>query len=502
MRFWQRFLLITTVALGLGLFSAPPVAAQPASTWEIDYYDNSFLTGSSEASQTVNYISFDWGTGTPADNIDDDNFSLRATTRYNFPAGGTYRFFARADDRVRVSVDFRTVIDTFNSNTTGELVATDFVVGPGVRQIQVDYAEFSEEAFLFVTWMNAAGNPTTPNFGPVQGPVADGDDDDDDDGDSENVSISGWTAQYYNNDDFSGDPAAILSTNDIDFDWGTGSPTASVNDNNFTARFTTTATLSEGTYRITTTADDGVRVLIDGETELDAFSGNVGETVTEDVTLNDGDDTYNITVEYREVSDEAFVEVDFDRLGGNNDDDDDDDNNDNDDNDNDDNVSIGDPRETGAQGTVSTDRLNVRQSPTTTSGVVTKIDRGETYPIIGRNADTSWWQISVAGTDGWVYASFISAFNTGDVPITDSSTSNPGSGIGIFARATTNVNLRSRPTRAGAILGLLPRGAEGEIIGRNIDGTWIKLIYSNRVAWVSNAYVTTGAPTSELPIVN
>ncbi len=130
------------------------------------------------------------------------------------------------------------------------------------------------------------------------------------------------------------------------------------------------------------------------------------------------------------------------------------------------------------------------------------MDRGSTYSIIGRNADASWWQININGSQGWVYSTFIAAFNTGDVPMTDSSTSNPGSGTGFFARADTNVNLRSIPTRAGAILGSFPLGAQAEIIGRNIDGTWLKIIYNDRVAWVSNAFVTADVATNQLPIVN
>lgn len=70
-----------------------------------------------------------------------------------------------------------------------------------------------------------------------------------------------------------------------------------------------------------------------------------------------------------------------------------------------------------AQARVTASVLNVRGGPGTAYTALARIRRGETYPIIGRNQDSSWWQIRVNQISGWVSARFIAATNTASVPI-------------------------------------------------------------------------------------
>jgi hypothetical protein len=47
-------------------------------------------------------------------------------------------------------------------------------------------------------------------------------------------------------------------------------------------------------------------------------------------------------------------------------------------------------------------RLNVRDKPSVTTGrVLIVITSGATYPAIGRNADSTWFQINANGVIGW-----------------------------------------------------------------------------------------------------
>jgi len=75
---------------------------------------------------------------------------------------------------------------------------------------------------------------------------------------------SGLGATYFNTNDLSG--AVVLSrTEAIDFDWGSGSPGAGVNADNFSARWTGNLIApSTGTYRFQTQSDDGVRLWVNG----------------------------------------------------------------------------------------------------------------------------------------------------------------------------------------------------------------------------------------------
>jgi len=46
-----------------------------------------------------------------------------------------------------------------------------------------------------------------------------------------------------------------------------------------------------------------------------------------------------------------------------------------------------------------------------------KVNRGETFLIIGRNANATWWQIHINTLDGWVNARFVTVEHAADVPI-------------------------------------------------------------------------------------
>ena len=68
--------------------------------------------------------------------------------------------------------------------------------------------------------------------------------------------------------------------------------------------------------------------------------------------------------------------------------------------------------------TVTAYYLNVRSAPNAFASILTRIARGETYNVVGRNAVSSWLQLNVNGVIGWVNARYVSAINLGSVPVT------------------------------------------------------------------------------------
>jgi len=54
--------------------------------------------------------------------------------------------------------------------------------------------------------------------------------------------------------------------------------------------------------------------------------------------------------------------------------------------------------------------LNVRQGPSTAYTRISVLAAGTVVPIIGRNTDNSWWQISVGTTIGWVIDDYVTIY--------------------------------------------------------------------------------------------
>jgi uncharacterized protein YraI len=111
------------------------------------------------------------------------------------------------------------------------------------------------------------------------------------------------------------------------------------------------------------------------------------------------------------------------------------------------------------------------------------------YPVVGKNADSSWIQINVNGITGWVNATYTSATNLQLVPVTNSST-RPG-GITVTATVTANfLNVRQTPDPInGLIIARISLGQTFTVTGRNADSSWVQLNINGVSGWVNRVYV-------------
>jgi uncharacterized protein YgiM (DUF1202 family) len=78
------------------------------------------------------------------------------------------------------------------------------------------------------------------------------------------------------------------------------------------------------------------------------------------------------------------------------------------------------PSQTGYTVTTLTD-LNIRSQATTGSALLGLLRTGQTVAVVGRNANSTWWQIQNGGITGWVSASFARIQSGADInriPIT------------------------------------------------------------------------------------
>jgi uncharacterized protein YraI len=463
----------------LGVIVALPTA-QPAQAqnppWIGQYYNNTTLSDPVVATQTDPNIAFNWGLGSPVAGVGVDNFSVRWATDVALTPG-TYRFFALADDNIRITFNFnQTVIDTFASGQIGQLLSADVVVpSSGTYHIQVDYREVSGDAYAYVSYQNASTNPTSPNFAnPTPGPT---------------FNTGTWTAQYFANPTLSGDPSAILSEPSPSHNWGTGSPAPGVPSDNWSARFTSVQNLPAGTYTATINVDDGARLYVNGVLFINQFGGATGQTFTASFPLAAGPNTFQI--DYVENTGPAFLDYRLSFGSGAAA-----------------TATPGAPAGSYSTATVTAYRLNVRTQPSPTAQVITRINRNETYPVTGRSADGRWYQIFVANQLGWVNGSYVNVPNGGSVPIvataSSAATSTPlPNSTGIIVTATPyTVNIRSGPGTEYSRLGQMPAGSTAAVIGRNSSSTWWQVNYNGIVGWVAAEYarIQTGANVNSIPI--
>ena len=440
--------------------------AQSGIVWRTQFFNNDFLSGSAVITRNDAEIAFNWGTGSPATGVNADNFSARFTTRAYFE-NRAYRFSIVADDGVKLIIDDSIVIiNTFDNPRPSQTLTADIQLSAGHHNVQLDFREVKGDAFVYLGWLPVNGS--NPPVVVTQSPFV--------------PATSGWTAEYFANTNLSGSPSAILSVIGPSNNWGTGSPTSNIPADNFSARWTGTMQL-DGTYDLTIRADDGVRVSVDGVTYINEWHSASDRTYTARFTVSSG--THKIVIEYYEASGNAFLEYGLIRI---------------------DNVVNNPPQpSTGgsnARIVVTSSELNVRQTPSLVGNILARITKNQSYTIVGRNTDSSWWQINVNGTVGWVNAYYTSASNIQNVPVTSANTQVNPPATGNSATATANVNLRTGAGINYGVLNVIPRNASVSILARNLDRSWWQVNYRGIIGWVSARYIAPPSTTdlNQIPI--
>ncbi|HET91853.1 MAG TPA: hypothetical protein ENN99_14110 [Chloroflexi bacterium] len=277
MRMLNRGFVFLTVVLFI-LVSASTAGACPAVSpgrWWADYFSNPDLSGSPVVSRYDDAINFDWGTGSPANELPADNFSVR-WVRDEWFSGGTYRFEVHSDDGVRLWVDNVLVVDEWRDRQPTPIIV-DHPVAAGTHRVRVEYYERTGGALISVGWSRLVGG-------------------------------AAWRGEYYANRDLSGWPVLVRNDRAIDFEWGDGSPDPALPADNFSVRWTRTVGFDAGTYRFFTSTDDGARVWVDGKLVVDAWRDQKQlNTHTGDIYLTAGQ--HNLVVEYYEHGGAASAHV-------------------------------------------------------------------------------------------------------------------------------------------------------------------------------------------------
>ena len=249
---------------------APPLSP-PGDPWAAEYFGNRDLSGTPALTRSDAAIDFDWSSGGPGGGVPTDNFSARWTKSLNVADPSTYKFTVIADDGIRLFVDGEKILDKWTTQSRTTYTVTKHLTA-GAHQVVLEYFEAGGDAVAKLDYEKTADPPPPPP--------------------------DPFNAQYFDNQDLAGTPVLTRSDDSIDFDWGTGSPNFAVPFNQFSARWTRTKDYTAGTYRLSVTGDDGIRVLVDDALVVNGWFYQSPTTYSADVPLSAGQHT--VVVEYFE----------------------------------------------------------------------------------------------------------------------------------------------------------------------------------------------------------
>jgi len=320
-----------------------------------------------------------------------------------------------------------------------------------------------------------------------------------------------WQAEYFNDAAFSPPAGFSRVDNAIQFTFGAGAPTNGVNtlpSDNFSIRWSGTQPITTaGTYQFTAVAEDDVQVEVNGIVIIAFANVDVAapSVHTGLASLNVG--SASIRVSYKALTGNASINFFYQLTSGG---------------------AI-----TNVPGVVFTSTttftptrtplpyipagaitatvirasvLNTRDAPSTGGRKLGQILRGETYAIIGRDADARWFLLQLGGYQAWAYGYYLfvngneytppitSPFGTLGVP--------PGVvDTGVVAQSQATLVLRDVPSVAGTQIGRVLWGGFLPVIGKTADGYWYQVVWKGTIGWIYSPYTKlTQGDLSAVPV--
>lgn len=159
-------------------------------------------------------------------------------------------------------------------------------------------------------------------------------------------------------------------------------------------------------------------------------------------------------------------------------------------------------------GTITTDRLNVRRGPGPEYDQVRQLSNGAQIIAAGRNNDGTWIQLDTTDSQ-WVNAQYLRlSGNVFELPVTFLEVGAwdiAGRPTGVRAVAETVLRIRGGPGSQYSQLSnpdTLRAGATVDIIGRSADGLYYKVNVDNRSGWINAQFVRlTGNTNAAIPVI-
>ncbi|CAM3981063.1 PA14 domain-containing protein [Mesobacillus zeae] len=227
-----------------------------------NFSGSSIILGGRNASNKIGILDFDWKSGSPGINIPKDNFSARFYRKWEVDKTGVYSINIWADDKTRVYIDGKMVVDSWKY-IPGSYRKITLPVIKGAHEIRVDYGEAIYNARI-------------------------------------KLAIEKEEADFEKTEPF------------MHYNWGLGSPINKLD--HFTGEFNQSQYLGAGDYFVQTLADDGIFMDFDGQKVIDRWT-YIPNTMNRHLLTDVDSGNHNITTLYREGSKSAMLFSDIVPFG-------------------------------------------------------------------------------------------------------------------------------------------------------------------------------------------
>ena len=308
---------------------------------------------------------------------------------------------------------------------------------------------------------------------------------------------SNWTGEYFNNPTFTPPVAFTQVDAQINYNYGGAGPTNAAAPafpvDNFSVRWTGTQQIpASGNYQFTVVREDDVRVTVNGVVLINFLNQDLSGSGPVSGTLALSAGTATIVVEYIARTGNASIIFYYQLVTGN-------------------------PTNPGVfftpTTTLSASRtplpaippgaitatvikasiLNTRDAPSTGGRKLGQILRGETYAVLGRDADARWFLLQLGGYQAWAYGYYLYINgNEFTPPITSpfGTLGVPGgyADTGVVAQSTATLVLRDIPSVAGTQIGRVTWGSFLPVVGRTGDGFWYQVAWKGTIGWVYSPF--------------
>jgi hypothetical protein len=260
--------------------------------WQAEFFNSEDCTGKALKASLGSELSFmiEWDRDkAPAPGITPGKWSLRASATVKVSRTCNVIITVGGDDGFRFTVDGRKIIDKW--------VAQPYTEVPAALELTAGRHAFVIELF-------------EKGGGAALGVFAEADA-----GDS--VPQDSWKAGIYNSFEIAGKPAIVQDWSDgmLDFDWGYGAPSKIVASDRFSVRASRTIDLGDdGYYDFRLTADDNIRLRIDGAMVMDYWNEYTSSERWITPWLTKGKHT--LSVDFREDGGGARLALSWKRIEG------------------------------------------------------------------------------------------------------------------------------------------------------------------------------------------